>query len=139
MLVSFERAMQSYEGDEAEVDREIVEARLDEAERLLFRLCPASRHLIDSPADRPFLEDVIIRAVLRTVRDTSPGLKSENLGNYAYTKDSLTQSGNVWFGRDDLAALPCGGGARIGTVRISADSTFANTRPRRVARAGGWW
>ena len=139
MLVTYEALLDSFEGDPGDVPRGLVERRLAEAERLLFRQCPASRRLADSdPEVRAFVEDVIIRAVLRTVRDSSPGLKSEQLGNYGYTKDSLSSSGNLWFPREDLAGLPCSAGSRVGVARTSPDPTFANTRPR-VVRGGGWW
>ena len=143
MLVSYEDAMRSYEGDAADAPRALTERRLQEAENLLFGVCAHARRRAETPAGRALVEDIITRAVLRLVRDSSPGYKSETEGNYSYEKDPLTSSGNLWFPEADLAALGCGKAPRaaVGTIRVSANPTFANTRPRRrnVARpAGGW-
>ena len=84
------------------------------------------------------VRDVVATVVMRVLRDKSPGLKSENEGNYGYEKDSLTSSGNVWVSREDLAALGCGPSrGRAGTARIGHGRTFAGTHL--VTRERGWW
>lgn len=133
--------MNSYEGEPA--DQELVKQRLAEAERLLFGLCPSARLRAQSEDTLPLVQDVIIRAVLRTLRVENPTMRSESEGNYSYTRDALSASGNLWFPREDLAALGCGSrGGKVGSTSVRPSQTFAPTgvpRRRYVHRGGGWW
>ena len=131
-----------FEGDLGEFDERYVLKLIESAERRVAGLCPKARHLMES--DDPdelrigLVRDVVATVVMRVLRDKSPGLKSENEGNYGYEKDSLTSSGNVWVSREGphpSAARSSRG--RAGTARVGHGRTFAGTNL--VTREGGWW
>ena len=131
-----------FEGDLGEFEERYVLKLIESAERRVAGLCPNARHLMESDAPDDLkiglVRDVVATVVMRVLRDKSPGLKSENEGNYGYEKDSLTSSGNIWVSREDLAALGCGPSrGRAGTARIGHGRTFAGTHL--VTRERGWW
>lgn len=137
-LVSYKDVEESYEGELIH-DLAWVDKKLEEAQNILFAACPNAAVIAES-LDHPkrgLLRDILVRAVLRVVRDGSPGLKSETLGNYEYSKDALSSSSNLWFPDQELSLLGCGPGARwVGSAKVSTDPVFS--APARVAR-GCWW
>lgn len=136
--VEFEDVARSFEGDIPDEDRALVEQRIAEAFRLLYGICPVVRVRVENrQVDPDLVADVIIRAVLRPIRDDSPIYKSESENGYSYSKDSLVASGGLWFPEADLTALGCGRAVAFGSTRVAPDPGFA--RPsRRIAR-GRWW
>lgn len=144
--LDFRQVREAYEGDMPDEQESFVEAKILEAFRLLYGLCPRSKHVPTWDVDRQGLvRDTVIRAVLRVIRDEDPTLKSESENGYSYTKDSLVSSGNLWFPDADLRALGCdpgsnAAGRRIGSVKTRPDPVFAGTQRRRVITSrGGWW
>ncbi|WP_269929106.1 Gp19/Gp15/Gp42 family protein [Kocuria massiliensis] len=141
--MTFQDVVDSYEGDIPEGDRDLIERRIEEAFRLLYGMCPVTRRRVeDDTVDRQLVADVVIRAILRLVRDDDPVFKSESENGYSYTKNSLTASGNLWFPDADLTALGCGRASAVGSAEVRTDRKFAYPHNRispRVTRRGGWW
>lgn len=105
----------SYEG-ELDLDNldEWYQEKVDEAVRLLIRKVPTvvARMAAYDPVtgtgiDPEFVKDKVVGAVLRVLRDPE-GMQSETEGNYAYKRNPIVASGNIWFTKDELADLGVG-------------------------------
>lgn len=96
----------SYEGDlDLENLDEWYQEKIDEAVRLLIRKVPTVvARMAAGSIDPDFVKDKVVGAVLRVLRDPE-GIQSETEGNYAYKRNPIVASGNIWFTKDELADL----------------------------------
>lgn len=124
----------AYEGVIDQKDTETMnwlQRQLAKAERALIGECPSlPRRLAAGSVDPGLVQDVVIDAVLRLVRDEDPTLKTESEGGYSYSKNALSASANIWFPDKDLARIGCKAvdAGFVGTARVST----------RAPWAGGW-
>ncbi len=98
-------------------------ALIDKAVRRLFGKCPGLQERMASASEdsRATVADVVLDAVMRVIRNPDPTYESEGEGNYNYKLNKLVASGNLWFPKEDLEVIGCGGGTMVPrTVRVTA-------------------
>lgn len=123
LRIDIDAVAEAYEGEIDREDEQTVRwltGQIDKAVRALFAECPTLPRRVDAQQiDRLLVQDVVVDAVLRVLRDEDPTIKSESESGYSYTKNALSASGDIWFPEKDLRRLGCTGGAGgfVGTAR----------------------
>lgn len=130
LRIDIDAVANAYEG---EIDREDettvrwLTEQIDKAVRALIGDCPTLlRRLAAKSVDALLVQDVVVDAVLRLVRDEDPTMKSESESGYSYTKNPLTASGDIWFPDKDLRRIGCKAATDgfVGTARVKASRPF---------------
>lgn len=103
-----------------------VSKQINKATRRLLATCPTlESRLRNNQSLADIAKDIVVEAVARMARmdDDAIGIKSESEGEYSYSVDPLTRSGNIWFPDKDLALLGCGTADTSSFVPRSASLT----------------
>ncbi|MGX5360085.1 Gp19/Gp15/Gp42 family protein [Kocuria sp. KH4] len=109
--ITVEAVTETYEGDIDLEDEQTVtwlQGQIDKAVRALLGDCPTLlRRWAAKTVDHLLVQDVVVDAVLRVVRDEDPTMKGESESGYSYTKNPLMASGDIWFPDKDLRRIGC--------------------------------
>lgn len=117
-LTSVEQVLTGYHGSVD--DHDWVQDQIDETEDELSAKLGDLTAWAAADADRlRKLQRVTKRVVRRSLRNPD-GLKTEQSGDYAYSRDPLVASGNVWISDADWRLLGVGS-RRAGTIWLKTD------------------
>lgn len=126
----------SYEGTLDASLGNYYQAKIDEAVRLLMRKVPnLPARITHGEVDPDLVTDIIVRAVLRVVRNAD-GAESENAGGYGYKLNPMVASGDIWFPDTDLSLITDPYLDLPRAVRITSSPGWSQVDPRYFR--GGW-
>ena len=110
-LTTYQDVLRAYPELATKAEPEYVEELIAKAARLLRSLSPGVDRCIDAGRLDPFfVQDKLIEAVLRVIRNPDPTYQSETELGYSYTINKRLASGDLWFPDNDLKLLRCNKG-----------------------------
>ena len=121
---------------------DLIEGKIAAAIATLRGICPRVDRLLASDAplsevDELNIRTAVINAVSRFMRNDMSGFRKEEESSYAYERDPLWSSANLWFTELELKALKCNsidGCTAFGTIRTTLSEPYASG----WGSSGGW-
>ena len=121
---------------------DLIEGKIAAAIATLRGICPRVDRLLASDAplgevDELNIRTAVINAVSRFMRNDMSGFRKEEESSYAYERDPLWSSANLWFTELELKALKCNsidGCSAFGTIRTTLSEPYASG----WGSSGGW-
>lgn len=121
---------------------DLIEGKIKAAIATLRGVCPRVDRLLASDAplsevDELNIKTAVINSVSRFMRNDMSGYRKEEESSYAYERDPLWSSANLWFTDLELKALKCNsidGCSAFGTI----STTFSEPYTSGWGFSGGW-
>ena len=121
---------------------DLIEGKIKSAIATLRGVCPRVDRLLASDAplsevDELNIKAAVINSVSRFMRNDMSGFRKEEESSYAYERDPLWSSANLWFTELELKALKCNsidGCSAFGTIRTTLSEPYASG----WGASGGW-
>ena len=113
---------------------DLIEVKIKAAIATLRGVCPRVDRLLASNAplsevDELNIKTAVINAVSRFMRNDMSGYRKEEESSYAYERDPLWSSANLWFTDLELKALKChsvDGCSAFGTINTTPSEPYAS-------------